>query len=122
MNNIFINGSIEITNKTLFKVLKEVDEIETSKLKLEENFKGYEIVYKDDDIYVYAHGNEEEKENETIIFDCEYKKSIEEAHVFVNKLKDALNDQNIPYFSFEYGEGDGDGNDIGEQFEVSFQV
>ncbi|AXO80709.1 hypothetical protein DZC78_10040 [Olleya aquimaris] len=120
MNSIFINGSIEITNKEFYKILLSIDELDNSKLELKERDFGYEIGYEDEHIYIYIHGNELEKKGETLIFDCEYKKEIDNAHLFINSIEDLLQNQGIPYYSFEYAEGDGKGNDIGEEFEIKF--
>ncbi|SNR13960.1 hypothetical protein [Tenacibaculum jejuense] len=119
MNNIYINGSIEVTNKKLYSILNEIEEINNSKLELKLKDFGYEINYKDEEMYFYIHGNEEEDENETIIFDCELKQDLSYAHNFVSTIVGKLRENNIGYFNFEYGYGDGKGNDLGEQFEVS---
>lgn len=118
MNSIFINGSIEATNKQIYQILKRSNEIDSSKLELKERDFGYEIGYEDQDIYIYVHGNESEVIGETVIFDCEYKKGIEEAHLFIASIKELLDSNNIGFYLFEYAEGDGKGNQVGEEFEV----
>lgn len=117
-NHTFLYGSITSTNKVLYEILGSIGELQTSKLKLKDRHFGYEIDYRDDEIYLYAYGNEFDEKEDTMLLEVEFHQSIDKVRSFVNSLKEACERKNIPYYSFEYGEGDGEGNDIGEWYEV----
>lgn len=119
MSNVYVNASIEVTNKELYNVLQNVKELDSSKIELKIKDYGYEILYHDEHVYIYVYGNEMEKKEETVIFDCELKKEISFAHSFVNSIIEQLKKSNVVYYKFEYGESDSKGNEMGEQFEIS---
>ena len=118
MHHVYILGYIETIHSKLFQILLNVEELERSHLKLQDRWYGQDIVYKSDTIDFFVYGNELDESEEKLFFDCEYKKSMCEAHAFVNTLMQVLKEANVPAFQFDYGQQDEDGNEIGEQFEV----
>jgi hypothetical protein len=117
-NKTFINGSIEITNSKFFQILKSIDSLSQDKIQLKLQDFGYEIMYESDDIYFYVYGNESEKENEILIFDCEYKSQDISATTFINSIVQKLTDNGVKYYKFGLEEVDENGELVGEEHEI----
>ncbi len=119
MENVFIYGDIKSTTTDFYNVLKIVEGLDESKIELKLRDFGYEIGYEDASVYMYIFGNEFNEDDGLVIFECEYKKTIVEAHAFIESLCDCLKSNQIFHYSFEYGKGDGHGNDIGDWVEIN---